>query len=362
MMNGKMWVESVFGKGSTFICEMPLEFDLQAQKTKYDTSSLHGKRALIVDDVAVNQTILKEHLHAWNMRSDAVNGGDEALTALKEAVDENDPYDLILLDYLMPKMNGQDLARLVFSDPNIPRTAVIMLSSSDQPASDEELALVDIEAYLIKPVREQRLFDTLIKSMKEFSAKVPPQIQAQGKALPTAVELAPNPSPIVASSAPTIITRETSVQDYLVNDTSSPSTPINISLELLVAEDFVLNQDVVRLMLADTVFNPVFANNGQEAVDMFTTEPNRFNLILMDISMPVMDGYTACENILDFEKINNLPHTPIIALTGHALKHDKERCLAVGMDAYLTKPVKQVKLIETLEHWATQVQNTARSA
>jgi len=126
------------------------------------------------------------------------------------------------------------------------------------------------------------------------------------------------------------------------------------NIDILVAEDFALNQDVVRLMLADTKFNPVFANNGQEAVNAFVANPDRFKLILMDISMPVMDGYEASTKIIEHQAAHNLAHTPIIALTGHALKHDREKCLETGMNAYLTKPVKQVELIKTLNHWSMQ--------
>ena len=352
MMDGTMRVESVFGKGSTFICEMPLKLDPHAKKTRYDTSSILGKRALIVDDISVNRSLLAEHLQAWNMRSDAVKDGVDALVALKKAAEDNDPYDIILLDYLMPGMNGQELASVIYTNQNIPRTPMIMLSSCDQPVSSEEMAKIDIGTYLVKPVREQRLFDSIIRSMSEFDLNN----RSKTKPKNTPVE------PERVNNAPAVVTRQTRIKEDLFDDTTSASPASDNGIEVLVAEDFALNQDVVRLMLADTVFNPVFANNGQEAVNMFTAEPNRFKLILMDISMPVMDGYEACANILEFEATNNRPHTPIIALTGHALKHDRERCLEAGMNAYLTKPVKQVELIESLEHWTTQSQQNAISA
>lgn len=125
-------------------------------------------------------------------------------------------------------------------------------------------------------------------------------------------------------------------------------TAANEKINVLVAEDFALNQDVVKLMLSDTSFSPVFANNGQIAVDMFTAEPDKFSAILMDISMPIKDGYQAAQEILAFEAETGRAHTPIIALTGHALKHDREKCLDYGMDEYLSKPVKQSALLKTL--------------
>ena len=349
MMGGNMTAQSVFGKGSSFTCNIPLKIDVNAKQTRYDTSSILGKRALIVDDIAVNRSLLSEHLQAWNMRATSVKDGVDAIIELKKAAeDDNDPYDIILLDYLMPGMNGQELANVIYSNQNLPRTPIIMLSSCDQPVSSEELAKIDIVTYLLKPVREQRLFDSLIRAMSEFQD----------------VERTKTPSKPVTSNTkgPNVVTRETRVCKDLFDETNETSTAAQNGFEILVAEDFALNQDVVRLMLADTVFNPVFANNGQEAVNLFTENPDRFGLILMDISMPIMDGYEACAHIIEHQENNGLPHIPIIALTGHALKHDRERCLEAGMNAYLTKPVKQIELIESLEHWTTQTNAIVKSA
>jgi len=247
-----------------------------------------------------------------------------------------------VLDYLMPGVNGYALAGIIYNNTNIPPTPVVILSSCDAVTSSQEMAKIDILKYLIKPVREQRLFDTLTRVLSDVSFKNRAQTPLHSER-----ETAQNKS----------MTALESVSPALTNDTKSLAS--DIGFDILVAEDFSLNQDVVKLMLADTVFNPVFANNGQEAVDMFAREPNRYKIILMDISMPVMDGYEAAAHILKIQEQKNLSHTPIIALTGHALKHDREKCLNAGMDAYLTKPVKQIDLIETLEKWATETQNSA---
>ena len=122
--------------------------------------------------------------------------------------------------------------------------------------------------------------------------------------------------------------------------------------EILVAEDFPLNQDVVRLMLVETAFEPVFAENGKLASETYLADPNRFPLVLMDVSMPVMDGYEATGVIRDWEAQNGCANVPIIALTGHALKNDRQACLDAGMTDYLTKPVKQAELLELLEHYS----------
>jgi len=236
----------------------------------------------------------------------------EALTKIKAAQTKDLPYDLILLDYLMPGMNGQDFARLISQTPSIIAPQIIMLSSCDQPVSTVELAGIGIDSYLVKPVRERRLFDTIVRVVSN-----PVDRRAKEK-----------------RKAPEQINHEPSKQ------------------EILVAEDFALNQEVVKLMLADTQFSPVFANNGQEVVELFTQNIDRFPLILMDVSMPVMDGFRATQAIRAVEKEQGLKPIPIIALTGHALKNDREDCLAAGMDDFLSKPVKQGQLIEKIENYS----------
>ena len=339
MMGGHMQVESVYGEGSNFICYIPMQLDPNAKRISYETSGIIGKRALIIDDIAINRDLLSEHLEAWNMQSSAVKDGVEALVEIKKAADENNPYDIILLDYLMPGVNGYELASIVSKNQNIPHTPILMLSSCDQPVSSEELKQIGISSYLVKPVREQRLFDVVAKTIGEF------EYDKRSKIITSE-------SPI--QTPPSIITRETRVDEILFDHDMQDTAAKQVSFDILVAEDFALNQDVVRLMLSETVFNPVFANNGLEAVNLYTENPDRFKIILMDISMPVMDGYEASAKIIEHDKKNNLSPTPIIALTGHALKNDREKCLDAGMNAYLTKPVKQIDLIESLEMWASE--------
>ena len=339
MMGGHMQVESVYGEGSNFICYIPMQLDPNAKRISYETSGIIGKRALIIDDIAINRDLLSEHLEAWNMQSSAVKDGVEALVEIKKAADENNPYDIILLDYLMPGVNGYELASIVSKNQNIPHTPILMLSSCDQPVSSEELKQIGISSYLVKPVREQRLFDVVAKTIGEF------EYDKRSKIITSE-------SPI--HTPPAIITRETRVDEILFDHDMQDTAAKQVSFDILVAEDFALNQDVVRLMLSETVFNPVFANNGLEAVNLYTENPDRFKIILMDISMPVMDGYEASAKIIEHDKKNKLSPTPIIALTGHALKNDREKCLDAGMNAYLTKPVKQIDLIESLEMWASE--------
>ena len=153
---------------------------------------------------------------------------------------------------------------------------------------------------------------------------------------------------------------ERALSDVVESSTSIPK--VSRKQEILVAEDFDLNQDVVKLMLADTPFEPVFAKNGQEAVDLYMEDTDRFPVILMDVSMPVMDGFQATRTIRGFEKEQNLNPIHIVALTGHALKNDRNDCLKVGMDDFLTKPVKQLDLIEKLETYSGKAIDTRLTA
>ena len=313
MMGGRIAVNSTYGKGSEFSFKIPFPIDKNAVEQNYDISQLSGKRALIIDDIATNQHVLTEQLRNWGIQSDCVKDAVEALKILELNYDKNTPYDIILLDFLMPGMNGQELATLISRSDTLSGTPIIMLSSCDQPITNDEMSQIGIKSYLMKPVREKRLHKTILETLM----------------------YKPETTDIKISDPSS--TTEQGMQDK--------------HIEILVAEDFPLNQDVIRLMLEDSIYKPVITNNGKEAVELYKENPARFPAILMDVSMPIMDGYQATQTIIDIEKLQNLPHVPIIALTGHALKNDREECLKAGMDDYLTKPVKQADLLDKLEFW-----------
>ena len=318
MMGGRIAVTSTLGKGSNFNFKIPFPIDNNANIQKFDTKSLVKKRALIVDDIETNRLVLTEQLQGWNLEVDSVKDGVEAIAQIKAKNDQDIPYDIILLDYLMPGINGQELAALITNSETLKSTPMIMLSSCDQPISNEALSKIGINSYLMKPVREHRLFKTILSTIAHSD------------------DLTQNSQPQIPESS-LIAASERGAQKQ--------------NVEILVAEDFLLNQDVVRLMLDGSIYTPVFANNGKEAIDIYKENPMRFPAILMDVSMPVMDGYKATKLIAAYEVSRHLSHVPVIALTGHALKNDREACLEAGMDDYLTKPVKQVDLLEKLELW-----------
>jgi signal transduction histidine kinase/DNA-binding response OmpR family regulator len=446
IMEGDIYVRSEVGVGSTFGIKIPLEIDTNAKVESFDIAALSGKHALIVDDIAVNRTILANQVAGWGMLSHSVSNGIEAAEALKSAADNPDatPYDVILLDYLMPGVNGRELASMLSKQSSLVVPPIVMLSSCDQSVMSAELRDIGIDTYLVKPVRERRLFDTLGRVLSTTSdqdarpatlAPTPPTPSIPVQAVPimpapqvspaamspqstvpvqSAPAFAPIPTPAqyktiqlsadpalspvaanVSGTAPDSEKPATDLIDSMLADLSANSTESNQTVnapqppapsapqnrvimpvtsptpvpapaldapvpqkiakqEILVAEDFPLNRDVVRLMLVESAFEPVFAENGKLASDLYMENPNRFPLVLMDVSMPVMDGFQATKVIRDWETAQGHADNPvpIIALTGHALKNDRQECLDAGMSHYLTKPVKQTELLETLERYS----------
>ena len=315
LMDGRITAQSELGHGSTFTAHIPLEIDGNAIEQSYDTAILRHKRALIVDDIQVNRSLLTEQLTNWDMESDSVKDGIEALTKLKMAHANGRPYDLILTDFLMPGMDGHDLSARITSTPEIAGTPIIMLSSCDQSVRREELKKIGINNYLTKPAREAQLHKTILATLTAIGS--------------TRERKAPQACP----------------------QTQAHTSPRAEKIEILVAEDFNLNQDVIRLMVADTHYEPIFVETGLEAVQIYKADPDRFPLILMDVSMPVMNGHEATRLIQAHEAAHDLKPVPIIALTGHALKGDREKCMEAGMCDYLTKPVKQSELLGKIALW-----------
>ena len=386
MMDGRISVTSEIGHGSQFSLQLPLPLDLEAEAIKYDISCLKGKKALIIDDIPVNRQVLTEQLESWGVTSDTACDGVEGLKTLKNAQEVNEPYDFILLDYLMPGLNGQEWAEMVHNNSAVNAPPTIMLSSCDQSVSTSALKKIGITNYLVKPVREKRLHEAIVEAVSsipaaktdvpaqelsvseskvadnDFTTVLESELEAALSSEYAPIEAVPqgndpqDETPKIATTSDiTPATSEEASETHATpqEEPSNENGPSNGKTQILVAEDFPLNQDVVRLMLSDSRFEPIFTNNGKEGLDRYMAENGNFPVILMDVSMPVMDGYEASQQIIKFEKANGLPHTPIIALTGHALKNDRQDCLDAGMDDYLTKPVKQSELLEKLEFYST---------
>jgi len=321
MMQGEIGVESALGEGSTFWFTVQLEKHYAEAETKFvPHRDLMNLRVLVVDDNATNRQILRHQIFAWKMQKGSAAGGQEALEVLAKAAAEGAAYDIALLDMQMPGMDGLTLAREIKANPDIARTRLIILTSLGQQPEAEELKTAGIEAYLIKPVKQARLFDCLVSMM----SKTPPPATG-GKAAPK--------QPVAETKAAW----------------AAMGKP-----RILLAEDNVINQKVALRQLQQMGCTAEAVGNGLEALEALQKIP--YDIVLMDCQMPEMDGYEASRAI----RLREREHSPItnrtarvyiIAMTANALQGDREKCLAAGMDDYVSKPVRTVELLAALERW-----------
>ena len=306
LMGGRIWVESELGKGSQFHLTLPFEVDTEghAPSPRRELTDLAGMNVLVVDDNTTNRRILEEVLSGWGMRPTIVDGGAAAIQAMERAVLAGHPFRLALIDYQMPEMDGFELASIM-QRPEFRMTTILMLSSvggRDGAARSRELG---VAAYLTKPVRQSVLLDALLSV-------------ATGNG---------------QSDAP----------KGAVTSVEHVTTGV---LRVLVAEDNAVNRQLVTVLLTKRGHTVVQARNGREAVSCASAEP--FDLVLMDVQMPEMDGLEATRAIRSLEAVRG-GHVAIVALTAHAMKGDSEKCLSAGMDGYLSKPVNPVKMHELIE-------------
>ena len=313
LMGGEMGVNSEQGKGSAFW--FTISFKRQtAKKYKglHPAESLRGMRILIVDDNATNREILTNQAIAWGMQNGIAENGEQALEMLRNAALKGEAYDIALLDWHMPEMDGIELARRLRSDSQIPEMHLIMLSSA---AFDEEAAKATnagIHRYLNKPVRQSELYDCLINTMSTPGAG-----------------------------------------NLQTDDAQTKEVGAIFDAHILLAEDNLVNQEVALNMLELMGCQVHIVENGKEAVK--AAAKTGFDLILMDYHMPVMDGLTATAKIREQEQAgSNSRHVPIIALTADVQKGMQEQCLTVGMDDFLSKPFTQDELQAVLSLWLDQ--------
>jgi len=317
LMGGEIGFESVEGKGSTFWFTARFEkqaaSEIQPSQTR---ESLDQTRVLIVDDNTTNRKILMHQTATWGMIPSEVESGPLALRRLRIAAEKNEPFDLAILDLMMPDMDGFEVARAIKNDPLINGTKLVMLTSYGKRGHDDMAQQVGIAAYQAKPVRQTQLFDCLIRVMNASNA-VPIE-----------------PVPV----SHTTIVAESPVHNSSVSVSSN---------RILLAEDNVVNQRVALRQLQKLGYDCDVVGNGLDAV-MAVTEGD-YGLVLMDCQMPEMDGYQAAAAIRETERPGS--HIPILALTAHALAGERERCLAAGMDDFVTKPISLDTLREVVAHY-----------
>lgn len=305
-MNGRLGVASAVGDGSNFWFDLTLPVaDVAAQRAD-DLNIAHNRRVLIVDDVEVNRQIGVEQLSAWGFRVEAVESAAKGMKALTDASGKGEPFDLAILDYFMPETDGATLARDIRATDAIKDTPLLILTSVDQPGDAKRFKEIGVQGYLVKPARSSLLLTTI----KQILASVSPARE------------------IAAPSAPEIA--------------EEPAASDEEKVRVLVAEDNEVNQLVIRHMLPSRNFQVTIAGDGREAVREFSN--GRFDIILMDVSMPEMDGFEAARAIRAIEVKEARVRTPIVCLTAHVMEADIERSMDAGMDDFLSKPISQDKL------------------
>ena len=321
LMGGRIWVESPAnhdgpgGPGSVFhfTATFALGRTLEKAKGRDLLASLAGSRVLIVDDNATNRRVLEEMVQNWGMVPQAVDGGQKALEALAQGVAQSRLHRFALLDVNMPDMDGFELAKHVRSFSEYDAIPLIMLSSSSRAGDAARVASTGIAAYMNKPVRQSELLHVILQQieMPETDIKTDPKHRASAAATP--------PESGAAPAAP---------------------------LRILLAEDNKVNRRLAETLLGRRGYHVHSVCDGREAVEAFQSQA--FDLILMDVQMPEMDGMRATAAIRQLEQEKE-GHIPIIAMTAHAMKGDRERCLSGGMDDYISKPMKAQVLYETIE-------------
>ncbi len=311
MMGGRVWVESQLGRGSAF--HFTASFGTVSTPAvgplARDAVKLRDLRVLVVDDNATNRRILEEMLRNWKMRPTLVDGGNAALETMRRAREAGEPFALALLDACMPDMDGFFLAEEIRRHPDLAGVTIMLLTSAGQPGDSSRCHQLGMSAYLIKPVLQSELLDTIMLALDEKAGK---------------------------GALARLVTRHT------VRESRG-------AYRILLAEDNAVNRELAIALLRKRGHAVTVAENGKEALAALDLGGIRgYDAVLMDVQMPDMDGFAATAVIRERERTSG-GHIPIIAMTAHAMKGDRERCLLAGMDGYVSKPIEAGALFSEMD-------------
>jgi two-component system, sensor histidine kinase and response regulator len=313
MMDGDAWAESQPGKGSTFHFTAWLDKTASQPSPRVAPGSLEGRRALVVDDHAGNRDILQQFLIAAKMSVASMDGGNRVVETLQQAITDGEPFEVLLLDLNMPEMDGYKVAEAIRSAIPNPPAMIVLSSALERDAQKCEKAGFD--GFMAKPVRRKRLLQMIARLLGEAPADAGDDSRK-----------------------------------HKMHTQYSVREAMKHSVRILLAEDNPVNQKLAMMMLGKAGYKVEVAYNGKEAVSKFTETPDEYDLIFMDVQMPEMDGKAATQTLrrLGFNDV------PIIAMTAHAMKGDREMCLESGMNDYVTKPIKRETVFEMINIYVLQ--------
>lgn len=308
IMGGNIKVESQPGKGSQFSFTLELNINPNTKKEFVIPENHRNKRILCIDDSQINREVIKRILTNWEFRCDVIDNGAKALSLMIEAFEQNDPYAIVFVDDCMPNMNGFELIGLIRQIKEISNTIIILLCSLGFNFDKERLKALSVSSSISKPIHPTKLQHTLLK----------------------------------------VFMNKTSSDEIMNAEQTVSANHFYSNTRILLAEDNFINQQISLRLLTKLGLEADVATTGLEAIEAYNSKS--YDLILMDCQMPIMDGYSATQEIRKAEKkLKN--HVPIIAMTAHALKGDREKCIQAGMDDYIAKPLNIKLLNEMMEKW-----------
>ncbi len=317
-MGGEIGCESVEGSGSTFW--FTAVFAKQPQRERgagTGKAKIQGVHVLVVDDNATNRLILSEQLASWNVRHAEAESAAQALDLLRAARAQGDPFRIVISDMQMPEMDGESLGKTIKADPELGDTILVMMTSLGRRGDAKRFKAIGFSAYLTKPVRQSQLYDCLATVI--------------GAAVPVA-----------DTAEAALVTRHTL------------SEAGRLKVRILLVEDNPTNQQVALGILKKLGFRADAVSDGREAITAL--EASSYDLVFMDVQMPVMDGFEATRTIRSGQTAVSDPGIPIIAMTAHAMKGDRERCLEAGMDDYIAKPISPKAMADAIDKWLDHIQ------